>query len=1518
MAKRTRERKSRRRNSRGRYSKKRYSKERYSKKRYSRKRYSRKRYSRKRYSKKRYSKKMIGGSDFEVVILVKKPDEAVQKMSQTLKIEDQGKHIEIGQTQYDLSEEGTRAEQQHQIIELTWANGTEIKIKPSAEALASNPYNPGSIFLELSKKIKDAQDKRVFEAEWAAAENTASSAIARVGGEKPAPQPADPMSGGPSRVVGPGTAVSRLPVGLFQVRADPGSGAPGTADPGSGAPGTAVSRLPVGLFQVRAGPGTGAPGTAVSRLPPELFQARGAPGTGAPGTAVSRLPPELFQARGAPGPAATTAARRPALQRNSPGEIPGCNYITTLTDITSQKQFDIYDAGGGGNCWFHVVAALLYSDAAKHIEVRAGIVQWVRDKMDYIINKKFPSSSPDNVAANGLTVYAPRTAEREGRGDFKPKVVAVHLGDNIYTYTDPDTQQKKVANLNKEIPEIHESHGGQAAWETIQFGTAPSTEEMRAAEAKGEVVRGDPMYEWWKGIIVQNGNYQPSYQQKKNILEAYCSRMGTVGVFAEGNFEYWAFANHVKEISGDEIKYKNYVSVGMVEDRACNLVLSGIPSEWVGGRELNILNAAHQHFQVMIPTDAMPQAAQADFRGQPSGAPVAGGFTTGPTVANASLGSLGSAGNQPSKGWKSKALAAAAGLIGKAAEPASEPSAQPAGLVTRAAPSVPVADVQGDENFKFQKNGHEITSHIAAAWSVAFPNDCPTAQLRRQGQDVIFNGTIDQFYDIFSRQTPFGHEQLEVRHDYIQWLFPTTEPSDYNLNSKVLSREDARRIRSDGEALGRIIRSLGMMANFYGFDLQEGPSLTFKRGLNYEERFQKLNTFDNHNFKRISRIFQCLLETGLNQYIVPFLDALRFEIFTSKLLSHAKDAYNKHWDKWRHRASVAAPGPSPPRVRNHAMGLIQLTAMGFAEMDAKAALALQQGDVDAALISLLGGTQAHPASAGPVSASPKKVRIGVMYNGKETAIHVDDSATVRDVKGAIQITALRIHPSRQHLVHDDGRAGAVLEDAKRIADYNIVGSSFNRITLHVVGAPGFAQPPPPALQVEVPGVQAPGRKAAIFDYDNILYDRSQAADPPVGRPDILQLMVGLQKDKSVDVFIVSAGIGEHFQNIFSDLIPEQNVFFDRKLKPDGFDVYDVSFLKDKDIVEQFKKFNGFARFLHTDHGVKLSLYRVGQGWVDYRDVGNVALGQQGASPHAADERSLLREAGITQPMNKALRIAEIIEKGRYSKENVYFFDDKELNRLFVQRYNQLLPNNVPAIGTESQGLPTREQIRYETMIPAAGGALGQPPVTKVLFFDWDDTLSLKLRGDNELDAANETLKGKDSVVKLEDKKSCSNYTTENIKELLIDLTKARNVRWFIVSAGTNSAELKGLQATVGKAADGSYLIQPDEDMWLSTVTTGKTKLTAIRELITDYQIDLSTNPLFIDDGRENLQLVCGDLGQITAVQPGSNETLYKGRVSPYGMTSATFFVTIAPDSDKMPKTILTRPKIDLIRNYLSN
>ena len=52
---------------------------------------------------------------------------------------------------------------------------------------------------------------------------------------------------------------------------------------------------------------------------------------------------------------------------------------------------------------------------------------------------------------------------------------------------------------------------------------------------------------------------------------------------------------------------------------------------------------------------------------------------------------------------------------------------------------------------------------------------------------LTFRGTIDELLEAFGGRDEFAYAQLEGRHDYIQWLFPSPERSRFNMQSTPLS-----------------------------------------------------------------------------------------------------------------------------------------------------------------------------------------------------------------------------------------------------------------------------------------------------------------------------------------------------------------------------------------------------------------------------------------------------------------------------------------------------------------------------------------------------------------------------------------------------------------------------------------------------------------------------------------------------------------------------------------------------------
>jgi len=125
--------------------------------------------------------------------------------------------------------------------------------------------------------------------------------------------------------------------------------------------------------------------------------------------------------------------------------------------------------------------------------------------------------------------------------------------------------------------------------------------------------------------------------------------------------------------------------------------------------------------------------------------------------------------------------------------------------------------------------------------------------------------TIDQIW-------AWTDSELELVHDYIQWLFPSAKPSQFNAKAPLLDEETVRAFRNDSELRARLLRSLERMLSFYGLELRLSagcPPCISKAG-NYSERranWQEAPAGQlNHNLLRLTRILEALTVLGLEEY----------------------------------------------------------------------------------------------------------------------------------------------------------------------------------------------------------------------------------------------------------------------------------------------------------------------------------------------------------------------------------------------------------------------------------------------------------------------------------------------------------------------------------------------------------------------------------------------------------------------------------------------------------------------------
>lgn len=118
-------------------------------------------------------------------------------------------------------------------------------------------------------------------------------------------------------------------------------------------------------------------------------------------------------------------------------------------------------------------------------------------------------------------------------------------------------------------------------------------------------------------------------------------------------------------------------------------------------------------------------------------------------------------------------------------------------------------------------------------------------------------------------------EQLEVVHDYIQWLFPTRKASAFNPEAPLLSDAVIAALASVPDFRQRMLRSLDVMLRFYELRrVGEGASVSIEPGRDLGRRGPLWWRAGNHNHLRLTRIISSLREFGLREEAVALYRCL--------------------------------------------------------------------------------------------------------------------------------------------------------------------------------------------------------------------------------------------------------------------------------------------------------------------------------------------------------------------------------------------------------------------------------------------------------------------------------------------------------------------------------------------------------------------------------------------------------------------------------------------------------------------
>jgi hypothetical protein len=115
-------------------------------------------------------------------------------------------------------------------------------------------------------------------------------------------------------------------------------------------------------------------------------------------------------------------------------------------------------------------------------------------------------------------------------------------------------------------------------------------------------------------------------------------------------------------------------------------------------------------------------------------------------------------------------------------------------------------------------------------------------------------------------------ERVETVHDFIQWMFPLTEPSPVNPDAPVLDAETMGEIRADSVLQQGVRASWLRMLDFYGLEVA-GQGV--ERGRSFTAKSRNWLHPGNHNHLRITRILKCLRLLALEKEALAFFDCLQ-------------------------------------------------------------------------------------------------------------------------------------------------------------------------------------------------------------------------------------------------------------------------------------------------------------------------------------------------------------------------------------------------------------------------------------------------------------------------------------------------------------------------------------------------------------------------------------------------------------------------------------------------------------------
>jgi hypothetical protein len=113
---------------------------------------------------------------------------------------------------------------------------------------------------------------------------------------------------------------------------------------------------------------------------------------------------------------------------------------------------------------------------------------------------------------------------------------------------------------------------------------------------------------------------------------------------------------------------------------------------------------------------------------------------------------------------------------------------------------------------------------------------------------------------------------LELKHDYVQWLFPDAQPSRFSPDAPLLDKATVAAFHADSRLQDTLRESLVRMLAFYGLCMENKQCI---QADNWAARKSNWFTRNTHNSLRITRILKSLSALGLKTDAQAFKRGLR-------------------------------------------------------------------------------------------------------------------------------------------------------------------------------------------------------------------------------------------------------------------------------------------------------------------------------------------------------------------------------------------------------------------------------------------------------------------------------------------------------------------------------------------------------------------------------------------------------------------------------------------------------------------